>query len=166
MHTRFQLTRMVARPAAIALFLFLLSPALAAEPAYLDDRSTAASLVESYYNAINRHEYARAYTYFGAHPPKPYDQFARGYADTVSVRVLTGKAISDGAAGSIYFTLPVAIDALETDGRHRQFAGCYVTRLIEPSIQEPPVTPMYVYSATLHPVSGALEDILPDCPVR
>src|SRR6185437_17036568 len=84
-------------------------PAFAAEPAYLDDRSTAAALVKSFYNAVDRHEYARAYTYFGAAGgPQPYAQFAAGYADTVSVRVVTGTAQGEGAAGSTYFTLPVA----------------------------------------------------------
>jgi hypothetical protein len=155
-------------PTAFAALLLLASvPALAAEPAYLDDRSTAASLVKSYYNAVNRHEYARAYTYFGPNGgPKPYDEFARGYADTRYVAVLTGAAQSDGAAGSIYFTLPVAIDALTDGGRHRQFVGCYVTRLIEPGNQDPPVVPMYIYEAKLHAAHGRLADILPDCPLQ
>jgi hypothetical protein len=153
------------RTAFATLLLLASVPAFAAEPVYLDDRSTAASLVKSYYNAVNRHEYARAYTYFGPNGgPKPYDDFAQGYADTRYVAVLTGAARSDGAAGSIYFTLPVAIDALTDDGRHRQFAGCYVTRLIEPTNQDPPVVPMYIYQAKLHTAHGRLADILPDCP--
>jgi hypothetical protein len=139
------------------------APALAAQPAYLDDRSTAASLVRSYYNAVNRHEYARAYTYFGDSPPQPYQQFADGYADTVSVSVATGAATSDGAAGSTYFTLPVAIDALQSNGTHRQFAGCYTTRLIQPGVQDPPVTPMFIYKATLHVAHGPIAGLLPHC---
>jgi len=138
-------------------------PALAA-PAYLDDRSTAASLVKSFYNAVNRHEYARAYTYFdqGA-APQPFAQFTDGYAATYSVTVMTGPAMSDGAAGSTYFTLPVAIDAAQNDGSRKQFAGCYVTRLVEPGIQDPPVTPMVIYKATLHAAHGSLGSILPHC---
>ena len=46
------------RIAFAVLLLFEVLPVLAAEPAYLDDRSTAASLVRSFYNAVNRHEYA------------------------------------------------------------------------------------------------------------
>ena len=103
---------------ALALLGALLPVAAQAEPAYLDDRSTPEALVRSLYNAVNRHEYARAYTYFGPNGgPKPYEIFAQGYADTQFVTVATGTAQSDGAAGSIYYTIPVAIDALSDDGR-------------------------------------------------
>ena len=156
------------KAAAIALSAIVLCCATAstfAAPAYLDDRSTAAALVQSFYNAINRHEYARAYTYFDGHAPKPYDAFAAGYSDTLAVRVVTGPTQSDGAAGSIYYTLPVAIDATASSGVHRQFAGCYTTRLIEPGIQDPPVTPMFIFKASLHAVRGRLESLLPTCPL-
>src|SRR5690349_21692340 len=74
--------------------LMVATSTLAAQPAYVDDRSTAASLVRSYYNAINRQEYARAYTYFGDNnAPQSYSSFAAGYADTVSVTVATGSAM-------------------------------------------------------------------------
>ncbi|MEO8884142.1 MAG: hypothetical protein ABI377_12130 [Devosia sp.] len=149
-------------PAAIAV-VALIAPALAAQPAYLDDRSTAASLVRSFYNAVNRQEYARAYTYFGTSAPQPYASFASGYADTASVAVATGTAVSDGAAGSIYFTLPVAIDALSSNGTHKQFAGCYVTRLVEPTVQDPPVTPMFIYKASLGVAHGNIRALLPHC---
>jgi hypothetical protein len=139
-------------------------PAIAAPPAYLDDRSTATALVRSFYNAINRHEYARAYTYFGdSAAPQPYATFAAGYADTAAVTVATGTASSDGAAGSIYYTLPVAIDAVSTGGTHKQFAGCYTTRLVEPANQDPPVTPMFIYQAKLSPAHGPITALLPHC---
>ena len=138
-------------------------PAFAAQPAYLDDRSTAASLVRSFYNAVNRQEYARAYTYFGNSAPQPYATFANGYANTAFVTVVTGAAVSDGAAGSIYFTLPVAIDALQSNGTHKQFAGCYVTRLVEPTIQDPPATPMFIYKASLQVAHGNVHALLPHC---
>ena len=138
--------------------------AAAAQPAYRDDRSTAAALVQSFYNAVNRQEYARAYTYFGENnAPQSYANFASGYADTVSVAVATGQAISDGAAGSTYFTIPVAIDALSSNGGHKQFAGCYTTKLVEPTVQEPPITPMYIYKARLNVAHGNIHNILPVC---
>jgi hypothetical protein len=149
--------------AACVLAILSAAPALAAQPAYLDDRSTAAALVKSFYNAINRQEYARAYTYFGDSAPQPYQSFASGYADTASVKVMTGTAVSDGAAGSIYYTLPVAIDALQSNGTHKQFAGCYTTRLVQPAVQDPPVTPMFIAKASLKPAHGGLSAILPHC---
>ena len=155
--------RVAAGLLTIGLIVQATLPALAA-PAYLDDRSTATAVVKSFYNAVNRQEYARAYTYFGPNGgPQPYDQFAAGYADTASVKVLTGTEQDDGAAGSIYFTLPVAIDARQSDGSHKQFAGCYTIRFVQPGVQEPPVTPMFIYKASLHAAHGALPAILPDC---
>jgi len=148
----------------ISLLVSVTTTAFAAQPAYLDDRSTAASLVRSYYNAVNRQEYARAYSYFDANnAPQSYQSFAAGYADTTSGSVATGPAVSGGAAGSTYFTLPVAIDAVSRKGTHKQFAGCYTTRLIEPTVQDPPVTPMFIYKAALHPVHGNIKALLPHC---
>ena len=147
-----------------ALGLVIATPTLAAQPAYMDDRSTAASLVRSYYNAINRQEYARAYTYFGDNnAPQSYASFAAGYANTASVSVVTGTAVGDGAAGSTYFTLPVAIDAVSSNGTHTQFAGCYTTRLVQPTIQDPPVTPMFIFKAKLSPAHGNIRSLLPNC---
>jgi hypothetical protein len=68
--------------------LLLASPALAQdEPAYLDDRSTPEAVISSYYNAINRAEYARAYSYFGADFAPGYDSWEFGYSDTSHVEV-------------------------------------------------------------------------------
>ena len=39
-------------------------PAHAAQPAYLDDRSTPEAVISSFYNAIDRQEYARAWSYY------------------------------------------------------------------------------------------------------
>lgn len=150
-----------ARLVFIGVMLAAALPAMAAQPAYLDDRSTAASLVRSFYNAVNRHEYARAYTYFDANAaPLPYAKFAAGYADTAAVKLSVGEATADGAAGSTYFTLPVAIDATQASGTHKRFAGCYILRLVNPAVQDPPVTPMVIFKADLHAASTAA---LPNC---
>ena len=87
----------------------VLSPSLAQE-AYLDDRSSAPALVKSLYNAINRKEYGRAWDYFGAQKPaKDYDAFVAGYANTKEVRVMVGDVSAEGAAGSSFYSVPVAI---------------------------------------------------------
>src|SRR5205809_8013387 len=53
---------------------------------YLDDRSDAAAVLSSYVNALNRHEYLRAYGYWepeaAASALGSFDQFAQGFADT------------------------------------------------------------------------------------
>jgi len=126
-----------------ALALLLAGPAFAQDlPPYLDDRSDPASLVRSYYNAIARQEYARAYGYL-ATPPE-YPSFAAGYADTAAIEIELGPATTEGAAGSIYGTVPAAVRATSAAGAVTVFAGCYVTRQIQPAIQEPPFRPIEI----------------------
>lgn len=144
--------------------LALAAPALAQEDEpYLDDRSSPEAVISSLYNAIDRAEYLRAYSYYGENSGVgDFDAFAKGYETTDNVDVLMGKAVSEGAAGSTFYTLPVAIDAVATDGSHRQFAGCYTLRLANPQIQAtPPFVPMHIEKGELKAASGELEAILP-----
>lgn len=129
---------------------------------YIDDRSDGAALVRSLYNAINRKEYARAYGYFGeTKPVGGYKTFTRGYDRTVSVEVKLGKVKTEAGAGSIYSAVPVAVKSIEKRSRVRFFAGCYVTRIINPSLQVPPFTPYQIEAARLREVKGPLQTALP-----
>ena len=121
-------------------------------PAYLDDRSEAEALVRSLYNAVSRKEYARAWDYYGKAPAKDFATFSKGFAATDFVAVKTGRVASDGAAGSIYYTVPVAIAAHEGDVV-RKFAGCFVVRAVNGAIQEPPNHPLRIEQARLKPAS-------------
>lgn len=131
------------------------------QTAYLDDRSDGAALIRSLYNAINRQEYARAYSYF-AKPFDDYPSFVKGYANTVSVQVIIGTVTPEGAAGSIYAPVPVAIKSTEKGGKEHVFAGCYITRIVSSAIQEPPFAPLHIESAELEEVDGPLEKALPE----
>ena len=131
-------------------------------PAYLDNRSGPAELVRSLYNAITLHQYARAWSYFGARKPVgDYKAFAKGYDRTASVRVKIGKVRSDGAAGSIYATVPVAVEAVGTDGSRRVFSGCYRTRFIEPDIQDPPFRPLFIETGHLARSARTFSEAVP-----
>ena len=137
----------------IVLLLAFAAPARAQSPFdfFQDDRSSATRLIESLYNAINRREYARAWSYWGDGALADYEKFVEGYADTERVDVLTGVESSDGAAGSVYYSLPVALAAHDTDGSIQIFAGCYLVRQVNPSIQEPPFRPMHIERGSLRP---------------
>ncbi len=156
------------RPSAAMLVLAAaLSPAAAAEaPAgapYVDDRSDAAAVVRSLYSAVNRHEYARAWSYYGeAKPAKDFDAFVKGYADTEKVEVVTGTASEEGAAGSVYFSLPVAIRATATDGQAKVFAGCYTLRQVNGQVEDPPFNPIHIETGALKPSGAELEHALPE----
>lgn len=109
--------------------------AYAQETRYIDDRSSPASVIQSFYNAISRKEYARAWDYFGEQKPvSNFDTFVKGYETTGQVDVTTGNVASEGAAGSTFYYLPVSIAAFENDGSEKVFAGCYTLRLADPAI--------------------------------
>ncbi len=121
---------------------------------YKDDRSTAADLVRSLYNAINLREYARAYDYFSLPPAKDYATYEQGFADTARVDVITGEVFSDGAAGSIYYSVPTAIKATDIKGGTKYFTGCYTVRAVNASIQEPPFRPLHIEKGALKPAKA------------
>lgn len=143
------------------------------ENPYYDDRSTAAAAIESLYNAINREEYLRAWSYFehddalsGEAQVANFEEFAAGYEDTETVQLLVGPETTEGAAGTVYYTIPVAIEAVSRDGTSASFAGCYMLRLAQPALQAtPPFRPLAIVEGELEPAEGNLETILPArCP--
>jgi hypothetical protein len=113
---------------------------------YLDDRSTPAALMLSYFNAINRQEYLRAYSYSNdPNDINTFNTFANGYSDTKSVTVSFGSITSDGAAGSIYYTVPMILNSTQTNGTVQKFAACYVLRLPQPgNYGAPPINPLHI----------------------
>ena len=139
----------------VALFLVWLglAPALAEEaavpPPYTDDRTDAGTLVRSLYNAVNRHEFARAWGYFGNPPSKDFETFVKGYDNTAFVDVFTGRINSEGAAGSTYSQVAVAIRATDNKGETKVFAGCYTVKAVNPQIQEPPFRALLIEKASL-----------------
>jgi hypothetical protein len=141
-------------PLRAALLALAATPAVAEDPTYRDDRSDPAAIVRSYYNAVARHEYARAWSYFGDDKPVPaYDAFVAGYAGTASVEIDLGEVTTEGAAGSLYGSVPLALAATAPDGTVEVFAGCYTTRQLE------------IVSGSLAPAKAPLADAVPsDCP--
>ena len=150
-------------PRPMLLLLLASTPAFAqATPDYRDDRTDAAAIVSSYYNAIARQEYARAWGYFGeTRPVATFEAFVSGYADTTSIALKLGPVSAEGAAGSLYESVPVAFAATGHDGKVQVFAGCYTTRLLQPANQEPPFAPLHIEKASLHETTAPLEAALP-----
>ena len=124
---------------------------------YLDDRSSAQSVVRSFYNAINRQEYVRAYSYWepaaAATQLPPYDQFAQGYADTQGVNLTLGAVQTDAGAGQRYYRVPVVIVSKSSGAAVKTFVGCYTLHLASPDIQAaPPYHPLAISAAKVQPV--------------
>jgi hypothetical protein len=121
------------------------------QPTYLDDRSGPIEVLGSLINAINRGEYARAYSYWDASSPvlQPYAEFAAGYASTLEVELSTGLLQSDAGAGHVYYSVPVTLRSRLMDGTTQTFVGCYVLHLAQPALQSPPFRPLSIRSADL-----------------
>ena len=152
---------------ALSALLMVSTAALADPPQYVDDRSTPVAVIQSFYNAIDRKEYARAYSYYeDGQGVAAFDTFQAGYADTASVSIAFGSPTDEGAAGSTFYTLPVSIDAVSTSGKHSYFAGCYTLRLANPAIQAaPPFQPLHIVSGHLVAAKGVGQKYLPkSCP--
>ncbi|MEN5277931.1 hypothetical protein ABE527_13375 [Brucella sp. TWI432] len=133
-------------------------------PDYRDDRSTPQALIESYYNAINRQEYARAYGYYSEEGREPdFAKFVKGYKGTKSVKVAVRKVEPDPGAGQIYWSMPVAIESESEDGKKQVFTGCYTINLTNPGIQAvPPYKPMQIMTGSLTKSPIEIEKSVPE----
>ena len=143
------------KPFTLAVLSLAPVPVLAAQP-----------YISSFYDAIGRQEYSRAWSYYADGQGVPaFDAFVAGYSNTASVKVAFGTESGEGAAGSTYWTLPVSLDAVDTSGKHSYFAGCYTLRLANPQIQaEPPFEPLHIVSGHLKKAKGFGTGYLPtDC---
>lgn len=146
---------------ALACGLATLSSQALGQDQYVDDRSDPVSLIRSLYNAINNREYARAWSYFSAPPADSLEAYAAGYSDTSGVELRTGVPSEEGAAGSIYYRLPVAIEAHGTDGGARVFSGCYELRMANPGTPTDEFTPLQIEGGTFTASDKPLNEALP-----
>jgi hypothetical protein len=124
---------------------------------FVDNRSGPIETVSSFLNALNLKQYVRAYSYFQAPAsfPGPYDPFAAGYSDTSVITVTFGTVQSEGAAGSLYYKVPLATIVLTTTNTTQTFVGCYTLRLSQPTVQGvPPFQPMGIVSGKFNQVTN------------
>jgi hypothetical protein len=119
-------------------------------PDYADDRNTPESLIFSFYNATNRGEFSRAYSYYAEGARPDFVTWVRGHEDTRSIKVITGPRRRRSGSGTLYWHQPVAIDTESYDGGRTVFGGCYEIRMAAPLNQEAPsYHPMAIASGSL-----------------
>lgn len=92
----------------------------------------AAAVVRDYYAAIAAGRFEQAYALWadeGRASGRSPQQFAAGFADTASVsaEVLEPGRV-EGAAGSRYIEVPVAVTAVHHDGSRHEYVGAYTLR--------------------------------------
>jgi hypothetical protein len=127
---------------------------------FVDNRSGPVETVSSLLNALNLKQYVRAYSYFQdpATFPGPYDSFAAGYSATDMITATFGTVQSEGAAGSLYFKVPLAMKVLTTSGAKQTFVGCYTLHLAQPAVQAtPPFQPMGIIAGKFSQVDNSAD---------
>lgn len=125
-----------------------------------EDRGDPVRLLASYYNAVNRGEYERAWSYWESPPSASYEDFAEGYAETASVLLAVSPPTRvEGAAGSVYAAVPTLLVSTHMDGSQHAFVGCYVARRTNPGVLEGSTdTDWWLYSATITATPGNTTD--------
>ena len=127
---------------------------------FLDNRSGPIETVSSFLNALNLKQYVRAYSYF-QNPdtyPGAYAPYAAGYANTGAITVTFGTVQSEGAAGSLYYKVPLAMHVLTTSSTTQDFVGCYTLRLGQPAVQAtPPFQPMGIIAGKFQQVNSSAD---------
>lgn len=134
-----------------------------AQASRYENFDSAVNLLASYYDAVNRREYRRAYGYWES-PTGSYDEFVRGYAETASVQLIVQPPTSVGAAaGSLYAQILTVLIATNRDGRRQTFSGCYTMRksnLRPPAIPQEAVWQIYRATMTPAPADAMIPTLL------
>lgn len=120
---------------------------------YIDDRSSAESVLRSLFNAINSRQYVRAYGYWepGTESLPSFAEFEQSFVQTDYVELFhVGEVLTATEAEHHYFAVPYIISVTNTDDTGEAFAGCYLMHLTDPALQStPPFQPLAIRSAAI-----------------
>jgi hypothetical protein len=106
---------------------------------FYEDRSGPVELMQSFYNAVNRKEYERAYGYIEqGNLTISYDDLVAFYQPVSLVTTYFGTPTIEGAAGSTYASVPFVAVGTYADSTVRTFYGCFVLRHTNPGIDPDP----------------------------
>lgn len=129
--------------------------ATVAPATYIDDRSDPAALMTSFANAINQHQYLRAFSYWrpAAQGLPTFDVYENGYSTTATIDISFGAITGDAGAGQLYYSVPTKLVSHLTDNSVQTYVGCYILHLSQPAIQGvPPFQGLSINSATVNAV--------------
>ncbi|MBZ9752272.1 hypothetical protein K7W42_15575 [Deinococcus sp. HMF7604] len=123
---------MTSRPYTALAALLFLAPASLSSSAEAQVMNRPQDVIIRYYNALGHKDYAAAYALWdrnGQNSGKSYAAFKNGFAQTYATYVaITGPVRVEGAAGSLYATVPVKVTAQLKTGQQQAFSGTYVVR--------------------------------------
>ena len=132
------------------------APAAGVEPEDPTSPQAAVDLVLRYYGAVAQGDYRTAYEMWGPSgpPDQSFEEFEAGYAETTNVRAsVEAPSEPEGAAGSVYVTVPVNVTAQTPSGTDQHFEGDYVLRRVnDVPGAEPWQLRWHIESADLHEI--------------
>lgn len=108
-------------------------PSRSQPPPSSSRQADPAAVVQEYFDAINAHDYRRAWDLGGKNLGGSYDAFVSGFSDTVHDTVVVG-----GVTGG---TVSLDLAAEQTDGTVKVFTGTYTVRggeIVASDVQEVP----------------------------
>ena len=109
-------------------------------------------IIQALYDAVNSHQYEKAYRLWGRDGKasgQTLSRFKQGYVQTAETMVfITGDVTTEGAAGSLYATVPVRVEAELKSGKQQVFTGSYVLRKRNINPDRTP-NPWRIYDARL-----------------
>ncbi len=115
--------------------------------------AAALAVLRDYYAAITARDYSRAYAYWGDEgraSGQTEPAFRKGFAGTASARVVPGTpGRIEGAAGSRYIDVPVAVRARTSAGEAQCFTGTYTLRRVVVEGAPPAARRWHIYRAEL-----------------
>lgn len=98
-------------------------------PEPFDDTSSAVSTLASLYNALNRGDLERAYTYYDPAPTASFDEYRQAYADFQSALVVVEPpGLVSGEGASMTSQVPTLLYVTNKDASTQVFAGCFTLR--------------------------------------
>jgi hypothetical protein len=121
---------------------------------YIDDRSTPSQVIVSFYNAIDRKEYSRAYGYWSdpATSLGSFTSWSNGYGDTASVGLVFGQITGDPGMSQVYYTVPVILKVTTKNYTQANYSACYVIHETNPDVYgAPPISPMSIAQGSAQP---------------
>ncbi|MBF9031645.1 hypothetical protein HKCCE3408_14685 [Rhodobacterales bacterium HKCCE3408] len=142
----------------------LMAASAAAQTPYVDDRSDPDAVVTSYFNALSSHDYPRAWSYWHENERPPFDAFADGHGDIERIEIRTGEVFAEGAAGSVWWQVPVVARATTLSGTEMITAGCMILSQPRPELVDtPPYAPIAIRGGELLPADGDFDEITVTC---
>lgn len=127
---------------------------------FVDSRSTPEGIISSFWNALNRQEYSRAYSYFEAPAifPGPYITFKTGYLETRNVSGAITPPEKLAATGNWYWKVPVIMRSETKNGIQQAYVGCYIVHQSDPQLyMSPPFAPMGIQKARFEELNSSAD---------